>query len=69
MKLVIKQVPLAEKQLLKELLQIYFKELSQFFEEGINDDEYKYLDLYWTEKDRIPLFIYAGDALGGACVS
>lgn len=48
------EIPLKEKENFKIHLFIYLKEL------GITDNEYTYLDSYWTDKNRTPLYFYFG---------
>lgn len=61
MKVLIKQASIEEKPILKKLMEPYFEELNQFFEESRSTEEYKYLDLYWIENGRIPFLINSGE--------
>ncbi len=66
----LREVPLTEKEILSNLLEKYFYELSQyelfpFREDGLFG--YDYLDSYWTEAGRRAYFIRTGGRLAG-CV-
>lgn len=66
----LRAVSLQEKEILRNLLEKYFYELSQyelfpFREDGLFG--YDYLDSYWTEEGRTAYFIRAKDRLAG-CV-
>lgn len=61
MNVIIKQASLEEKPILKKLMKPYLKELGQFFQGDIYAEEYKYLDLYWIEPERIPYLVYFGN--------
>lgn len=63
----------ADKDILKRLLQLYLHDFSEF---ATKDDpygklskngefEYPYLDRYWEETGRIPLFIHYGEDIAG----
>lgn len=65
MKILVKKALIKDKPLLKKLMRPYLKELSKFIEGDINDDEYKYLDLYWKEEERVPFLVYEGKLLCG----
>lgn len=62
----IRQAGLEQKPILKKLLSIYLPELHKI-DDKVNEDstDYKYLDLYWTEPERIPYLIYADGKLAG----
>lgn len=62
----IKQAGLEQKPILEKLLSIYLPELYKV-DDKVNEacTDYKYLDLYWIEPERIPYLIYADDKLAG----
>ena len=58
-----------EKEILRNLLELYMYELSPYLE-NVELNKYglfgyRYLDHYWTEEGRFPFFIYASDKLAG----
>lgn len=58
-----------KKETLRNLLELYMYELSPYLD-TIDINEYglfgyRYLDHYWTEKERYPFFIYASGKLAG----
>lgn len=65
----IEQVDYEQKSILRNLLELYKYDFSEFDpEDDINANglyEYKYLDHYWTEDDRYPFFIKADGKLAG----
>ncbi|WP_195575524.1 GNAT family N-acetyltransferase [Paenibacillus sp. 1001270B_150601_E10] len=65
----IQRVVYKEKSILRNLLQFYHYDFSEFEPElDINAAglyEYKYLDHYWTEDSRHPFFIKVGEQLAG----
>jgi predicted acetyltransferase len=66
----IKIVPVSEnkKEILRNLLEKYDYEFSQYNKREVNDlglFGYKYLDHYWTEERRWAYFIYVDDKLAG----
>jgi len=57
-----------EKEILRNLLEKYNYEFSQYDEKDVNDIGlygYNYLDNYWTEKNRFPNFIRVDNKLAG----
>ena len=57
-----------EKEILRNLLEKYNYEFSQYTREDVNAlglYDYNWLDCYWTEPARFAFFLYAGDALAG----
>lgn len=62
-------VKIEEKQILKNLGELYIYELSQYSPMDINDlglyDDLDDLDLYWTEENRYPFFIRVDNKLVG----
>ena len=61
-------IKIEEKKTLANLLELYFQELSTF--KALEVDEYgkfgyKYLDLYWQEKERLPFFIKVDGNISG----
>lgn len=68
MKVELKQVSIDEKEILRNLLEKYEYEFSQYDGKGVNNlglFGYEYLDYYWTEKNRWAYFILADDKLAG----
>lgn len=70
MELNLKIVPIKieEKNILADLLEAYFSELSAFKALGSEEHgkfAYKYLDLYWQEPERFPFFIFVGGEIAG----
>lgn len=68
MKVELKQVTEDEKEILRNLLEKYSYEFSQWDKSDMNDlglYGYKYLDYYWTEEKRWAYFILAEDKLAG----
>lgn len=66
----IKIVPVSEdkKEILRNLLEKYDYEFSQYDKREVNDlglFGYNYLDHYWTDEGRWAFFIYADDKLAG----
>ena len=64
----LKQVTVDEKEVLRNLLEKYDYEFSQWDKRDVNKlglFGYPYLDYYWTEKKRWAYFIYADDKLVG----
>lgn len=58
----------SQKELIRRLINLYKYELSDFSKENINQFglfEYKYLDHYWIEAERIPYLIYYKKCLAG----
>ena len=57
-----------EKEILRNLLEKYDYEFSQYHKRDVNDlglYGYDYLDSYWTEKNRFPYFIKIDNKLAG----
>jgi predicted acetyltransferase len=57
-----------EKEILRNLLEKYFYEFSQYEDNDVNDIGlygYSYLDNYWQEDNRFPYFIKADKKLAG----
>jgi predicted acetyltransferase len=68
MEITIELVKKEEKEILKNLLEKYHYEHSQYDDRGVNDlglFGYDYLDNYWTEKNRFPYFIKVIGKLAG----
>ncbi|MCT8137172.1 GNAT family N-acetyltransferase [Anaerobacillus sp. CMMVII] len=68
----IKKAALHDKELIKNLMQFYFYDFSEFVEAHVEEDgrfgDYPYLDSYWEEKTRFPYLVevdgkYAGFVL------
>lgn len=61
-------VPLAQKEVLWRLFQLYQHDMSEFSGDLPGADgayAYRYFDAYWSEPGRYPFFIRAGDATAG----
>lgn len=61
MKIKIEEILLEDKEIIKNLLFDYQKELL----DTDNPDEYKYLDSYWNEQDRYPFYIKKDEEIVG----
>lgn len=64
----IHRIELDQKLALRNLLELYKYDSSEFDYDDINENglyEYKYLDHYWTEEGRHPFFIRVNGNLGG----
>ncbi|MEM7182106.1 MAG: GNAT family N-acetyltransferase [Spirochaetota bacterium] len=64
----ISDVPFEDKDIVQNLMQLYQYDFTDCGSLLVNDRGafvYKYLDLYWREKDRIPLLIKAGGKIAG----
>lgn len=62
------EVPYDQKFILKQLLELYEYDFSEFNNNDVNEYGmygYKYLDHYWTEDSRHPFFIKANGQLAG----
>ncbi|MFC4653127.1 GNAT family N-acetyltransferase [Lactococcus nasutitermitis] len=58
----------SEKEILRNLLEKYLYEFSQYCDDEVNElglYGYDYLDCYWTEKNRFPFFIRVDGNLAG----
>jgi len=68
MDIIIEPVAKEEKEILRNLLEKYMYEFSQYNNLDVNSlglYGYSYLDNYWTEKNRFPFFIRANGKLAG----
>ncbi|GHU23971.1 hypothetical protein FACS1894172_16420 [Spirochaetia bacterium] len=68
MNITVEPVKIEEKEILKNLLEKYLYEFSQWEKEDVNNlglYGYDYLDHYWTEKNRFPFFIKVEHTLAG----
>jgi len=71
MNVTIEKVDIDQKPILKQLMELYLYDFSEFDNDDVDEHGfygYKYLDYYWVEPDRHPFFIkvnekYAGFAL------
>ena len=57
-----------QKPILRQLLELYLYDLSEFNGEDVNAGgryEYTYLDHYWVEEGRHPFLFYVGEKLAG----
>jgi predicted acetyltransferase len=62
------EVDESEKSVLRQLLELYSYDFSEFEDADVNDHGlygYKYLDHYWTENTRYPFFIRVNGKLAG----
>jgi len=68
MDIIMEPVTKEEKEILKNLLEKYMYEFSQYNDLDVNNlglYGYSYLDNYWTEENRFPFFIRANGKLAG----
>jgi predicted acetyltransferase len=68
MNIAIEEITIDEKEVLRNLLEKYNYEFSQYENRDINKlglYGYKYLDNYWTEENRFPFFIKVDNKLAG----
>jgi len=69
MNITLEPVKLEEKQILKNLGELYIYELTQYTPTDVDDmglyDDFDDLDLYWTDENRHPYFIKVDGKLGG----
>lgn len=68
MNVLLKKVAIEDNQVLRNLLELYQYDFSEFDKADVNDHGlygYKYLDHYWTEPGRNPFFIMVEDNLAG----
>ena len=64
----IKSVQKADKKIVMNLMQFYQYDFTDFGGEHVKEDGlffYKYMDLYWEEKERYPFLIYLDNELAG----
>ncbi len=64
----IKSVPLEQKAVLRNLLQLYHYDFTEFIPFEVDSHGlygYKYLDHYWTDKGRYPFIIYVDGNIAG----
>jgi predicted acetyltransferase len=65
----IKIAELTDKEAIKNLMQFYFYDFSEFVEAYVGNDglfgDYNYLDNYWKEKERFPYLIEKDGKLAG----
>ncbi|MCK0473231.1 GNAT family N-acetyltransferase [Halalkalibacter sp. APA_J-10(15)] len=64
----IKLVEESEKSVLKQLIEFYEYDFSEFNNHDVNKHGYygyRYFDHYWTEDDRVPLFITVDEKIAG----
>ena len=68
MKIKIAEASLRDKPIIKNMLQLYIHDFSEFDGYELNENgyyNYDYLDEYWTEKDRYPFIIRFNDKIAG----
>ncbi|WP_275441494.1 hypothetical protein [Brevibacillus laterosporus] len=68
MKIELVKVSMHQKMVLRHLLELYQYDFSEFDYADVNEHglyDYKFLDHYWTEPDRIPFFIKVEVLLNG----
>ncbi|MBN3526739.1 GNAT family N-acetyltransferase [Paenibacillus apiarius] len=69
MSLVIQKMEIEEKDILKNLMQYYFYDFSEYVRCDVNEcgqfDEYPYLDSYWGGEGKVPFYIqFEGNYIG-----
>lgn len=68
MQITLDKVSLEEKSVLRNLLELYKYDFTEYDPEDVNEHglyEYMYLDHYWTEEGRYPYFIRVNGKLAG----
>ncbi|MGG1443283.1 GNAT family N-acetyltransferase [Brevibacillus laterosporus] len=68
MKIELVKVSMHQKMVLRHLLELYQYDFSEFDYADVNEHglyDYKFLDHYWTEPDRIPFFIKVDEKYAG----
>ena len=68
MKIELIEASKADKMILKNMIELYNYDLSEYENRDLNEHglyDYSYLDNYWTEKDRYPFIIRVDDKLAG----
>lgn len=68
MKLEIQRIPIEQKSVLRNLIELYSHDCSEFNDDDIGEHGffgYKYIDHYWTESGRHPFLIWADGKLAG----
>ena len=71
MEIRIEPVPAAQKSVLRQMLELYLYDFSEFSKEDLAENGYfgyTYLDAYWQEAGRFPFFIRADGRLAGAAI-
>jgi predicted acetyltransferase len=64
----VERIPIEEKPVLRNLMELCRHDFSDFDGSEVSPHGlfgYRYIDNYWTEEDRYPLFIKVGDKLAG----
>jgi predicted acetyltransferase len=64
----IEKASIKQKPVVERLMQLYMYEFTAMQDADVNQDglfEYEYLDLYWSEPDRLPFLIYVNAAIAG----
>lgn len=68
MDLVIKQAPIEQKSVLRNLLELYIYDFTEFGPYDVDSHGlfgYKYLDYYWNEEGRYPFIFYVDGKIAG----
>ncbi len=68
MKIAIKKVPIEQKQVLRNLMELYQYDFSELSGDDVNEHglfDYRYLDLYWIEEKREPFIILVDNNIAG----
>lgn len=68
MNISIEEVSYSQKQIIRNLMELYQYDFSEFTNDDVNEFglyDYEYLDNYWTEKDRFPFFIKVDSKIAG----
>lgn len=68
MNIEVEAVPIEQKSVLRNLIQLYFYDFTEFIPDDVDCHGlygYKYLDHYWTEEGRYPFIIYSDGNIAG----
>lgn len=68
MNITIQQISESQKSVLRQLIELYEYDFSEYNDQDLNEYGfygYSYLDYYWTEPGRVPLFIMADGKYAG----
>ena len=72
MNIELKQIEYEDKSILRQMMELYLHDYSEFDGEDVNLHgryEYKYIDQYWAEEGRVPFFIRVDGQLAGLALT